>query len=218
MRTLAEMPSSLSLPADIPTLVEKVYDDNVKCSIPPEMTDVYEKALSESELKKETRKRRSENYQVSGPNNKRSLINWLDMSVSNSSERYAEATVRDADDSVEVLVVSRRGEDLYTVQDNECIPPGVPNDELAMKIALSSLRLPAYFGKAWIVDRVINELEQKMSFMGINKTWYNNPLLKGHLILMLNEGLKTSLCGCEIDYDRTLGISYKREDDHGKML
>jgi len=203
-RTQKTITSKIALPKDIPSLVAAVYDNE-------DAEDEWVKFQHE-------RAQKAKVFQIGDPREDGSLLNWLSRKQKDVTERQAEATVRDAADSVEVLVAQRRKDELYLIQDGESIPHGIPNDELAIKIALSSIRLPSYFGKIWMVDKVIKELETGMVHAGIGGTWYKQPLLNGHLVLILDENLKASLCGYEIQYNREIGISYSKEESDGKSI
>jgi len=203
-RTENALASTITLPQDIPSLVSAVYDN--------------EDTNNDWVKFQQTKVQKARAFQIGNPKEDDSLLDWLSRKQRDSSEHLAEATVRDAADCVEVLVVSRCGDELYVIQGNEHIPRGTPNDTLAMQIALSSLRLPAFFGKAWMVDKVIREVESEMSRRGIVETWYLHPLLKGQLVLILDENMQATLCGHVLKYDRILGISHRKEEDNGKSI
>ena len=85
-----------------------------------------------------------------------------------------------------------------------------PPPETALKIARQKLRLPAVFGKAWKVDRVIRELEaDNRSRLA---AWQLSPLLHGELVLLLDENLTARLVGMELCYDRENGLYYQKEE------
>lgn len=92
-----------------------------------------------------------------------------------------------------------------------------PPPETALKIARQKLRLPAVFGKAWKVDRVIRELEaDNRSRLA---AWQLSPLLHGELILLLDENLTAHLAGMELCYDRENGLTYQKEEtDEGDRI
>ena len=82
-----------------------------------------------------------------------------------------------------------------------------PPPETALKIARQKLRLPAVFGKAWKMDRVIRELEaDNRSCLA---AW---QLSHGELILLLDESLTARLAGMELCYDRENGLYYQKEE------
>ena len=92
-----------------------------------------------------------------------------------------------------------------------------PPPETALKIARQKLRLPAVFGKAWKVDRVIRELEaDNRSRLA---AWQLSPLLHGELVLLLDENLTAHLAGMELCYDRENGLTYQKEEtDEGDRI
>ena len=166
------------------------------------------------------RKERAQAYLVLQPkvHKKFKQLNTLDgwmQDVGAHSDAAARAVVRDGDPSVEVLVMQRRADGTIHFlpwQESgsavavDCPPP----PETALKIARQKLRLPAVFGKAWKVDRVIRELEED------NRSrlaaWQLSPLLHGELVLLLDENLTARLADMELCYDRENGLTYQKEE------
>ena len=85
-----------------------------------------------------------------------------------------------------------------------------PSQEESRKIARQRLRLPGYFSKQWNIDRVIGELEEQ------NKqalaAWQSAPMLKGELILLLDDARTVHLAKTILTYDREIGLTYIKED------
>jgi len=214
MRTRAVLPPTISLPQEIPALVSAVYEEDTYVTIPEGMATEY--ARSRQEWGDLTIKSviRSKSFQISSPNLKRSLLDWLDTSIADDpTEKRAEAAVRDTGDSIEVIVVQKRQNKLYLLDwldDDQPIPHHAPHEELAQKIAACSIRLPAYFGREWIIDRAIKELEQCMKAENIVIGWYQSSWLNGCLCLILDENGQTTLCDHQLQYDRHLGLSYTK--------
>ncbi|OUP26140.1 hypothetical protein B5F27_14535 [Faecalibacterium sp. An192] len=70
--------------------------------------------------------------------------------------------------------------------------------------------MPGYFSKKWNIDRVIRELEdQNRSFLA---PWQQAPLLKGELVLLLDENLTASLAQTSLRYSRADGLIYQKEE------
>ena len=127
----------------------------------------------------------------------------------------ARAAVRDGDPSVEVLVMQCRADGSihflpWQEGGSAVAADSPPPPETALKIARQKLRLPAVFGKAWKVDRVIRELEAD-NRSGL-AAWQLSPLLHGELILLLDENLTARLAGMELCYDRENGLYYQKEE------
>lgn len=138
------------------------------------------------------------------------------------SDPAARAAVRDGDPSVEVLVMQCRADGSihflpWQEGGSAVAADSPPPPETALKIARQKLRLPAVFGKAWKVDRVIRELEaDNRSRLA---AWQLSPLLHGELILLLDENLTARLAGMELCYDRENGLYYQKEEtDEGNRI
>ena len=90
---------------------------------------------------------------------------------------------------------------------------GSPDSHLveeALKIARQKLRLPAVFGKEWNVKRVIDELEADNR--RLLAQWQLSPMLRGELVLLLDETLTAHLAGMTLHYDRENGLIYEKEE------
>ena len=67
------------------------------------------------------------------------------------------------------------------------------------------------------MDQVIGELETQNA--GFLREWQNAPMLKGEMILLLDEAGRTYLAGAEVWYDRQKGFMYRKEDvDEGNRV
>ena len=214
-RTRKFLPRSIRLPEEISPLVQRVYGWEQEApgeAQGEEMRCVYEKT-------QEKKKARAEAYLVPQPETHRLVqLNTLDDWMQNEGARSdpaARAAVRDGDPSVEVLVMQRRADGgihflPWQESGTAVAADSPPPPETALKIARQKLRLPAVFGKAWKVDRVIRELEaDNRSRLA---AWQLSPLLHGELILLLDESLTARLAGMELCYDRENGLYYQKEE------
>jgi len=211
MRTCASLPRSITLPDDIPGLVAKVYDDEHP-PIPEAYIPDYEIACMEREQEIKERKSSAKTYQINGPRASKTLLKWLDSDVGDDSEKRGEASVRDGADSIEVLVIQKRANELCFlpwIENGSPLPKTTPSEPLAKKIAACSLRLPGLFGRKYIIDKAIKELEDTLIAEGIKDPWYQSSL-KGSLFLFLDDKQETTLCGYRLGYDRHLGLWHKK--------
>ena len=220
-RTRKLLPTAITLPHDIAPLVQDVYGwepDPLPAS--PQSTAAraeYEKAqrIKMSKAKtftilppEEHRKRPSRN----------TLDNWMD-DVGAVSDNGARAAVRDGDPSVDVLVLIRdaAGNVRFlpdeTGQPGACVPTDEPpRPEMALQIARQKLRLPGYFSKRWSVEQTIDALEARnRDVFGL---WQQSPLLRGELILLLDDHLTAQLAGQVLQYDRENGLTYRKEEEN----
>lgn len=213
-RTRNFLPRSIRLPEEISPLVQRVYGWEREApggAQGEEMRSIYEQT-------QEKKKARAEAYLVPQPETHRlAQLNTLDDWMQNEGARSdpaARAAVRDGDPSVEVLVMQRRADGSihflpWQEGGSAVAADSPPPPETALKIARQKLRLPAVFGKAWKVDRVIRELEaDNRSRLA---AWQLSPLLHGELILLLDENLTARLAGMELCYDRENGLYYQKE-------
>ena len=184
-----------------------------------------EKLCHNYELEQGKRKDRAEAYLVHHPKvykksprlNPR-LLNTLDGWMADEgacSDPAARAAVRDGDPSVEVLVmVQGRDGSIHFLPWQEggrtVASDCPPQPEEALKIARQKLRLPAVFGKEWNVKRVIDELEADNR--RLLAQWQLSPMLRGELVLLLDETLTAHLAGMTLHYDRENGLIYEKEE------
>lgn len=214
-RTRKFLPRSIRLPEEISPLVQQVYGWEREApggARGEEMRCIYEQT-------QEKKKARAEAYLVPQPETHRlAQLNTLDDWMQNEGARSdpaARAAVRDGDPSVEVLVMQCRADGSihflpWQEGGSAVAADSPPPPETALKIARQKLRLPAVFGKAWKVDRVIRELEaDNRSRLA---AWQLSPLLHGELILLLDENLTARLAGMELCYDRENGLYYQKEE------
>lgn len=214
-RTREALPRSIRLPEEISPLVQQVYGWEREApggAQGEEMRCIYERT-------QEKKKARAEAYLVPQPETHRlAQLNTLDDWMQNEGARSdpaARAAVRDGDPSVEVLVMQCRADGSihflpWQEGGSAVAADSPPLPETALKIARQKLRLPAVFGKAWKVDRVIRELEaDNRSRLA---AWQLSPLLHGELILLLDENLTARLAGMELCYDRENGLYYQKEE------
>jgi len=206
MRTCAALPDNAVLPADIPRLVKEVYDNVNDVVTPEEITNDVNTAKETWAMETQKRVNRANAFQISSPYQKSSLVGWLDTSA---SDAQGDAAVRDGSDSLDVIVVQRRGEKicfLPWIDNGKAIPLTKLDDELSRQLLGCTVRLPAMLSAEWIIDKVINELEDIMFSEGLTKGWYQSHWLKGMLVLILNEYQESTLCCHRIRYDPELGL------------
>jgi CRISPR-associated endonuclease/helicase Cas3 len=209
MKTLAALPDSVCLPRGIPKLVEAVDADDAEAVIPENAAARYERAKKSAEDKAADRKSRSKSYQISSPFSCGSLVNWLDKSMSDKSDGYGEAAVRDGMSPFEVVVIQKRGDDLCLlpfIGNGQILPRDNLDDGLAKLTAGCTLRMPGAFGRDEVAECAIAELEERMKHEGIADSWYKSRWLNGSLILFLDEVSETRLCGYSLRYDERLGL------------
>jgi CRISPR-associated endonuclease/helicase Cas3 len=112
MRTAAILPDSIVLPRDIPELVQTAYGPD-SLGLASSEYEAARKAHDDLIVEKEYK---AKAFQVRDCYTKSDLVGLLDTSISDASGKRGEAAVRDAGESIEVIVIQRRGDGrLYTL-------------------------------------------------------------------------------------------------------
>lgn len=208
-RTRRLLPDALTLPEDLPRLVHAAYgwerDDPLAAERNDPAYEAYRKFQRDQRSK-------ASSFVILGPDDP--IDETLDDFLANSAVRSdpaARVAVRDGDPSIDVLVMVRHKDDtLHFIKDGRAVPTDVPpSREECYAILHQSLRLPASFSKHWVIDAVIRELEERNAAL---KAWQEAPLLKGELVLELDESLTTELAGSILHYSRATGLQYRKEE------
>lgn len=214
MRTRALLPNKLTIPSDIPLLVQRVYDENDDRML-GELTEGMESAQEEYVKKTKKKERNACNWLIGKPSERKgkSLDGWLDNAIGLSSEQAGERAVRDGDPSIDVIALMRDAEgQMHTVSD-ECervIPADrPPSREEALLIARQKLRLPGFFGRRWKIDDTIEQLETETQ--NVFSAWQDSALLKEEVVLLFDEDLNADLAGVQLHYDIKTGLTYVKE-------
>lgn len=225
MKTTAFLENQISMPGDIPILVQKTYDEYyedmaVKLLNEKYKTDcqaVFLEAKKEEEEKKLDKKNRARVFQIKAPKNQDSLLGWLDAAHSDdASEQEAEATVRDIEDSIEAIVIVKKGDGgFYTLpwlksEADKIIQE--PDYVLGKVLATCKLTLPRMFCSKYRLSKTIKEIEVKMQENNLTN-WYKNFWLDGELFLILDEEFKTTLEATVLRYDRVYGLLVEEEGE-----
>lgn len=216
MNTRALLPARITLPDDIPRLVQGTYRPE-GLPMPPDLQQEYEIAKGKQEQKITKKIAKTYDFQISDPyKGMGDLVGWLDTSVTDDpSGKRGEAAVRDTEDSLEVLVVQRSGKEFYMLPwlakfKGRKIPSDVPPEmELARAMVECSIQLPREL--CWKLDDTIRELE-KIALYEL-RVWQQSPWLKGELFLVLDEKLGTELCGYHLQYDQHYGMLSKKIEE-----
>lgn len=214
MRTRALLPNKLTIPSDIPLLVQQTYDETNNEML-GELTEGMKKAQEENKLRTGKKRRSAENYLISKPSNKKSkcLDGWLDNDIKPNNEQTGEKAVRDGDPSVDVIALMRDREGLIRIiaDKSETIIPAdrPPSREEALLIARQKLRLPGFFGRRWKIDDTIEQLEAETQ--NVFSAWQDSALLKEEVVLLFDEDLNADLAGVQLHYDIKTGLTYEKE-------
>lgn len=219
-RTLAVLdveqgkPLHVALPADIPRLVQSVYaDDEVG---PYAWRAVLHQAHDTSRAVRREKERQAATFRLAPPQPAGTPITgWVAAGVGDPDEdkdsagRQLRASVRDGDDSVEVLVLFRRGDEIIVPSwvekyGGETVPTqSAPPTALARSILTCSIQLNRA-GVGCSVDDVIAQLEKDnfYEFQG----WIDSRLLRGQLVLVFDENSEATLGAQRLRYTRENGL------------
>ncbi|MFJ6965352.1 MAG: CRISPR-associated helicase Cas3' [Ligilactobacillus ruminis] len=204
MKTDYYLKDRINIPEDISPLVQKIYrEDDDFCN------EGLEKARREFQGKKEKAKRKASAFQIASPvypGRKGSIHGWLNrdkVDVSNSEQR-ASAAVRDIDETIEVVLLKRNGDD-YEILDG-----GKLSDTDSKRIAEQLIRIPSAVISEYNIDKAIRKLEKKTRILF--PEWEDDVWLKGSLAMVLDDNLKADFNGWHLGYSDKCGLSYERND------
>lgn len=217
-RTRSLLPPAIALPRDIPRLVQDTYGWEENDVLPQDADSARWREEYLLTQGKQQQKAAAFLIQPPAEHRLRPRRNVLDDWMSGEqkgTEAAARAAVRDGDPSVEVLVMVRHADGsirfLPWQEGGRAVAADCPPCQAdAVAIARQRLRLPGYFSKRWTVDRVIKELEeQNRRFLA---EWQQAPMLKGELVLLLDEKLTAHLSQTVLRYDRRDGLTWQKEE------
>ncbi len=222
MRTQKMLPGKISIPADIPMLVQKVYSDNNEEIF--QNIEGYKEAKKKYQDAQKKKQSKASGFLLDKPKKREArrescLDQWLTDSTS-VDDKEAQAVVRDGSPSLEVLVLMEHDGRMSFVpwQDEDELLNGdeLPSYEICMKIAKQRLRLPRLICREDRLGAVISELEKK--FETYFSEWKKSPWINGELILLLDENLSATLGGVQIQYSRENGLMeiISQEERHGE--
>ena len=228
-RTRELLPKQITMPTDIPNLVQDTYQEPDFSKEPSATTngtaDNPWYAFLENQKSK---KNKADAFKLSAPKRRGTINGMLDtvLPIASSDnektkEERAEAAVRDGEPSISVLVMMCYQETeeigfLPWQNDGQRFPASsLPSEADCREIARQQMRLPAAFSKDCIIRRVINELEDRTRSLA---EWQQSHWLKGELFLLLNENFETSLAGYSLHYDKEFGLIYDRKDKEENEL
>ncbi|MBT1182145.1 CRISPR-associated endonuclease Cas3'' [Bifidobacterium sp. CP2] len=220
-----------SLPKDIASTVRIAYREHAEETIPKTWRESYAKAVASRTDRQEKKRERARHYRIKSLRSmigeEETLVDWFKTTaIDDTDDDKGQRAVRDTQETVEVMLLRRRDDSIrllpWVGDARHGIEPGaevptnsVPDDRLALLISQCSVRLPiamsGYGGKG--IDGLIKELE--LGCVDETMVWRDSPWLAGKLAVFLEEeadgGLRTSLNGYVVRYDRRAGLYVERE-------
>jgi CRISPR-associated endonuclease/helicase Cas3 len=200
----------INIPYDISNLIQGVYEKNeTGGDLSKEYNDYIEKI--------DIKTKKAKKYLLKKP--RKNIFDTLSVNDEQSDDIAAQASVRDGESSIEVILM-KRGKDgkIHFLQEcgDALYSSTVPNDKEGRMIAKQRIRLPHCFCTEWMIDKTITELEkQNKSYL---PDWQISPWIKGELILLLDNNNHAELNGYILTYNFELGLQYekKEEKDNGR--
>lgn len=221
MKTRALLPDSLTLPDDIPGLVQRTYD-TADAGMPDPLTESRKEALDEYLTEVGTKKSKANAYCLPDPPDPdmpafMSLLDGMLDNCIHANDAAGEMAVRDGDPSIDVIALMKEDDGrVHLIGDGEVTIPTdrAPSAEESLAAARQKLRLPGYFcrrkdncRKPSRADITVSELEKQTE--RFFPEWKNSSLLKDELALLFDSGCNAELCGAALHYDTGTGLTYE---------
>lgn len=205
---LGTIDNGITLPTDIPRLVSQSYAS--KPHVPSEWWAVANEAAKKAFTDRRRSVSKASTYLLKDPIDSSNLDGLIQEAASDPEDPNGFCQVRDSEDSIEVIVITRTEDGEIRLPDGigaysgAPLPLfGAPDDELARAVASCTVALPHSLSGTWIVDRVIDDLESApIDLSG----WQGSPWLQGQLALVLDEDGCSSLADRPIRYSQELGL------------
>ncbi len=222
-RTQYYLPDMISLPQDISTLVQLVYDLKTEINIEDSLTEKYVAYKKQYDTNMEEKKKKAKTYRITEPVWKKSmakddtLIAWLNRSIVDDTEEKANAQVRDIEATIEVIALKKMGAGygLYGASDD--LSENITDYKIAKKVAQNTITLPKMLSKSYVIDRSIEALE-RYTITNLS-SWRNSTWLKNSLgiifdenneFILQTESNKGDTVSIKIKYDEKYGIQVER--------
>lgn len=196
----------VDIPSDIPRLVSLAYSPS-GVQVPDSIMDEYERARKETDFMMERKERKAKVFQIGSPE-MTDLLGWLDNQRDDSNGLYAEATVRDTDGSVEIILVRRTIDGQFEIPVNP--PVKVPFDshipsDVARQLATCRLKVPhrllTLHGIEKITDTIVASNKDK-----VPKVWYDSGWISGEIIQIMESDGSFEILGLGMKYDYEMGL------------
>ena len=208
MRTQYYLPDVINMPQDISRLVQIVYGDN-PLELQEDLRYAYVSAKREHDSVRNSNESAAKTYRIENPKSeigKKSIVGLLKNSITNESDEFACAQVRNSGESIEVIAVKKVGSGYGTFHDCEDISQNIDYSEVAMRLAQETVGLPWMFTlNNNRIEETINELERIRKQKQF-QNWDNQPWLRGSLVLLFDENNICEISKYRVVYSEKSGI------------
>ena len=211
LATLDRLPSEVRLPDQIPSLVAEGYDPLT--TAPEGWSKEWQRAYLDYRGRCEDQAANAKAFVVCDPKLFLTLSSWADELASDpeSPQTAGRARVRDTDESVEVLMVTKDAAGNVRLLDGvgpmsgRLLPSALGDRDapLARAAAACTVSLPrSLTADPTVLDRVIADLEDALDTSG----WQDSVWLKGELCLVLDEAGYVTVADRRLHYDTEVGL------------
>lgn len=211
MRTKKRLPDKITLPADIPNLVQDCYDDLEPDWETEAEKEMYGKAKKEEANKTGHKKTKADSYCLDKP--RRSLENWISNVETKLDEEEAQAQVRDSENSIEVLLFVQKGNEIHYLpwqHEGRRLPvERILSPEEKRDLLRQSVKLPGALCRKCQIKKTLEALKP-MNELVLSGEWKHDPMLREESFLLLNEQLETELAGFRLWYSEEEGLFYEK--------
>ena len=208
MRTQYYLPDVINMPQDISRLVQIVYGDN-PLELQEDLKDAYAAAKREHDSDRNNNENKARTYRIKNPIlkiGKKSIVGLLNSSITNESDEFACAQVRNSGESIEVIAVKKVGNGYGTFHDCEDISQNIDDVKVSMILAQETVKLPWIFTlNSNCIEETIDELE-RIRKQELFSRWDNQPWLRGSLVLLFDENNSCKLSKYKVVYSEKSGI------------
>ena len=211
MRTKKRLPERITLPTDIPNLVQDCYGE-----WEPQWESCAEKAVYLDAKKGEEnkigcKKTKADTYCLDKP--RRSLENWISNVDTKLDEEEAQAQVRDSENSIEVLLFVQKKNEIYYLpwqHEGERLPvERILSPEEKRDLLRQSVKLPSALCREYQIKKTLDALKP-MNELVLSGEWKHDPMLREESFLLLNEQLETELADFRLWYSKEEGLFYEK--------
>lgn len=198
------LPAEITLPDDIPRLVNKAYGGPLEEGM--RFNPAYTESWTDLYRQCRDKKTKANQYQICYPTES-NLMKWLEDDLKGDEDEAARATVRDIEQTLEVILVKSGTDGLAIAAgpDKGAPIPTELDDATAMALSGCRIPLPASITKGNRMEETLHELAKMQ--LEIPKPWTESPWLRESLFLIIDKDDSVQLKYCELKYNYCLGMT-----------